>query len=398
MKFLFFSIFYTVVSLTPLQITKRFFDAMNEYKQGNVFKKGLSIHQNKPNFDTSLVLSNLEYGSNISCFRIPSVVNNNNNIIVFSEARINSCEDCSITGIISKKSLDGGITWSDPVWVVTPNNRGGNFVPVYDKNRNVIIAHYSRGGHKINNNKWDCIPALVNYQIKSYDWGETWSYPQNISKFLNNYTGLLNGPGNAGLVINTKNNTRYIFAGHYGTAERPNGGVITYYSDDFGNSYQLSNTYLLGMDEPSIYQINNDVILNMRTGFGFRGISYSNNFGVNWKKINLDYELNDPICEASTNVIDGHILFVNPNMKYARSNLTLKYQSQNDNLWNTIQIVDESVFSDYSVITEKFVLNNEEYFGVIWGYAIYTYPFRPWAITGWGLKITRIPLSLINSK
>lgn len=390
---LFATLIYYLISLTPKQIEQRFLNSMDEYKNNGILMEGLKLKQNPLKYKTIDIFTESDYVENIKCFRIPSIVKYNNSIIAFSEARINSCEDCSITGIVSKISYNNGINFSDMKWVVKPDNRGGNFVPIYDKYTNQIIAHYSRGGTQ-NNNKWDCIPAKQNLQIKSTNFGLTWSEPYNINEYLGKYRGVLTGPGNAGIVIKKDQQISYIFSGHYLTSYRNNGAVILYQSDDLGKTYYVNNNTFPKMDEPSI--LSNDkgtLVLNMRTGQGYRGISVSYDYGENWDKLYLDNALLDPICEGSSMFLDNKILFVNPNMQYSRSNLTLYYKNEVNSTWNLIQIADPSVLTDYTAISNELIsINNNQYIGILWGSCKIPFPFRPWCLTGWEIKFSYIQI------
>ena len=59
---------------------------------------------------------------------------------------------------------------------------------------------------------------------------------KNISVFLLEHRGLLSGPGTGAYVPEVD---RIIFAGHYQTAERKDGRVVMYYSDDGGNFLKM---------------------------------------------------------------------------------------------------------------------------------------------------------------
>ena len=62
---------------------------------------------------------NSEY--NVGCFRIPAVVQTTDGVLLaFAEGRIDGCNDCAVLGIALKRSLDGGISWSNLSWPVPP--------------------------------------------------------------------------------------------------------------------------------------------------------------------------------------------------------------------------------------------------------------------------------------
>ena len=151
------------------------------------------------------------------------------------------------------------------------------------------------------------------------------------------------------------------------------------------------------MDEPAIINMGNGaLLLNMRTNNGFRGISWSNDYGNTWSYVYLDSHLVDPICEGGLAYINNTILFSNPNMKYARSNLTLAIKTHLNDTWKKIQITDPTALSDYSVIGQNIInVNNTNYIPVIWGSCILPFPFRPWCMWGWEIKISYIKNDLI---
>ena len=375
------------------QIINRFYDAAMNYKEHNIFLEGLSIRQNPLNFSTQKIFSINDYIENISCFRIPSILTFNKKIIIFSEARINSCQDCSITGIVSKTSYDG-IHFSNMTWVVPPINRSGNFVPLYDPYNKVIIAHYSTGGH-FRQNYWDCAPCLYNMEIKSTDFGLTWSKSKQLT--INTiYNGFQPGPGNAAVVYHTNNKIYYIFAAHYLTAYRSGGGVLVYYSNDLGKTYQ-DMQFFKDMDEPAITIFNKHLVLNMRTNAGYRGIATYNIASQQWSYNYLDPELIDPICEGGLSTINNLLLFSNPQMRYSRANLTLYYKTSLYASWNQLQITNPTVLSDYSVISQNIIkINNSNYIGIVWGSCRYPFSFRPWCIVGWEIEFTLVPLDSLK--
>ncbi len=386
-----------IVKILGININQEFareIHSANEYYHNNIVNKGLNLFQNKPFFETYNIFTKKDIRENISCFRIPSILSKNNTLIAFSEARINSCEDCSITGIVSKKSYNGGKSWSKFNWVIAPNDRGGNPTTLYDYKNNKIMLYYSRGGNYVNS-QWDCSPAHDNYYISSYNFGNTWESPVNISKYLGKYKGLLPGPGNA---IQIKSG-RYIIPGHYLTSNRQNGAVITYYSDDYGKTYKISNP-IKQMDESSIIEYNEKIYMISRNSQNnntckCKTISISDNYGEKWNNYRYDSVLKEPICEGNLANIKNILMYVGPNMYYARSNLTIWYKKNVNDKWKYLQITDESTYTDYSVIATELIY--DKYIGIMWGSCALPLPFRVWCtpdIGNWGFKFTLIPINL----
>lgn len=370
----------------------REYHSIEEYYKNNILSKGLNLKQNNPLYETYNIFTKNDIRENISCFRIPSIIAKKNMLIAFSEARINSCEDCSITGIVSKTSYNGGKNWSEFNWVIPANDRGGNPTTLYDYKKNKIMLYYSRGGNYINSH-WDCSPARDNYYISSTNFGKNWSNPVNISKYLGKYKGLLPGPGNA---IQTKSG-RYIIPGHYLTSNRESGAVISYFSDDNGKTYKISNP-IKGMDESSITEYNGKIYMISRNSQNnkkckCKSISISDNNGQIWNNYTYDKQLKEPICEGNLANIKNILMYVGPNMYYARSNLTIWYKKNINIKWKYLQITDESTYTDYSVISTELIYN--KYIGVMWGSCELPLPFRVWCtpdIGNWGFKFTLIPI------
>ena len=202
-------------------------------------------------------------GSNcIFCFYL-IVQTDTGVLLAFAEARINTCADCAELGIAMRRSEDGGLTWGDLTWPVPPlptaegheMARGGNPTVAFDSKRKNVVLHFNRGmSDPDGDGNYDCIPAVDNFQIISNDEGLSWGSVQNISSFLKEHRGLLPGPG-TGAYLPDKD--RMIFAGHFSTAERDDGRVVMYYTDDGGATYQLSESVFPKADESSVTYIGN---------------------------------------------------------------------------------------------------------------------------------------------
>lgn len=348
-------------------------------------------------------------GTNVSCFRIPSVVQTKHGtVIAFAEARgrfdypnyTGSCADNSPLGIAVKRSTDGGKTWNEKFeWAVRPDflvgtparNCGGNPVAVYDAVRDHVVLHFVRGAE---NSGHDCVPGHSNWQVISNDDGMSWAKPADISSFLGEYVGSLPGPGNGGLQV--KSSGRLVFNAHYGTAERDSGAVVVYYSDDGGVTYQLSKSKPFArMDESTIAEVaDGSLVINMRNdpatsgcpgGVGnvschVRAVSRSFDGGVTWSPVHFDTTLPDSICEASINLVANTTVFFNPAMRSMRSMPTLRFSKNGGRTWKT-QLVADS-FADYSAIVNGALIHDakasSEVGGVLYGSCTHPVPYRLW--------------------
>ena len=114
---------------------------------------------------------------------------------------------------------------------MTNKEQGLNF-------RNNVILHFNRGTTDLDGDgHYDCIPAVDNFQIISGDEGGSWGEVSNISSYLGDSRGLLPGPGTGAYL---EESDRIVMAGHFQTAEREDGRVVIYYSDDGGLTYSLA--------------------------------------------------------------------------------------------------------------------------------------------------------------
>merc|ERR1711894_488717 len=154
--------------------------------------------------------------------------------------------------------------------------------------------------------------AVDNFQIISNDEGLSWGPVKNISGFLKEHRGLLPGPGNGAYLLEVD---RIIFAGHYQTAERGDGRVVMYYSDDGGETFELSESIFLRADESSVTSINEagHLAVNLRRdvdeceictpkagGCNCRGRSFSEDFGLTWSPMELGGEFAILKCFSKT--------------------------------------------------------------------------------------------------
>jgi len=412
--------------ISPEGAIERFLNAATEYYEaGGVdgVTRALQIDEGEVLVPRTLVFGLEEAKAspwNVACFRIPAVVQTDSGILLaFAEARVDSCADCAELGIALRRSDDGGMTWGNVTWPVPPTPtgeghemaRGGNPTVVFDSKRQQVVLHFNRGtSDPDGDGNFDCIPAVDNFQIISSDFGETWGPVQNISSFLKQYRGLLPGPG-TGAYIPSKD--RILFAGHYLTAEREGGAVVIYYSDDGGETYELSSSTFPRADESSLAFVGEEeLVVNLRRdvkeceicppkggGCNCRGRAFSNDSGLTWSEMELDPQLVDPICEGSIVQIGPYTAFTNPPMSFARANLSLALSLSGGEHWDyRKQITDEFQYTDYSsLVAGPLIRGPPSDFpvaGLLWGSCLHPIPMRVWCLwmTSWEIYFSRVEL------
>jgi len=199
------------------------------------------------------------------CYRVPAIVQaSNKDLLVFIEARKNSCADGGNLDVGMKRSTDGGETWSDlQILVDRGDERAGNIAavvdyldPNYPEGRIFLIYHTSTA-YRDKNNKSNRIHEI--WYKTSVDNGHTWSKEVNITtsvhrpmapdydpnyNFPEDWRANVIGPA-AGLQIkNGPNKGRLYVAAHHSVGSTTvlfsNQYSHGFYSDDHGKTWKVS--------------------------------------------------------------------------------------------------------------------------------------------------------------
>eukprot|EP01084_Bolivina_argentea_P034085 63063_1 len=240
----------------------------------------------------------------------------------------------SADGVLcSKISTNNGESWSNMTYPFGQSFTSRVGASVYDSFNNVIIFQSVVYGQTSNQTV---------YQIKSTNSGQTWSKPIDIGRLYlgqSIYKNLKNiGEGN-GLQLK---NGRIIFVGHTN-----DDNAITWYSTDYGNTYNISQNIIQNLTECTMVELSNkSVMINCRSPdlwkeCSCRGIAMSNDHGKSWSKPYGDKNLIGPSCEGSliSSYDDSLIFFSNPNNKKNRVDITVKKSKDNGNTWNDGYVV-----------------------------------------------------------
>lgn len=113
---------------------------------------------------TGLVINDFTY----ACVKIPTIMLTDSGILIaLGEGRVDSCEDVAETHLISRRSFDGGNTWSNASIVYSDQgNVIGNAAPVQSLDGRIFLP-FTRN----NRETWMTI---------SIDDGNSWSDPQQL--------------------------------------------------------------------------------------------------------------------------------------------------------------------------------------------------------------------------
>ena len=278
-------------------------------------------------------------------YRIPAFVRTaRGTLIAVAEARTTN-EDCTYKFLAFRRSTDNGTTWSDvaELWgqsLKSPQG-AGNPVLVFDSVTGRVNLHGSV------NSPGHCNPTLWTFALDDGGSdGVTWNAPVNINHFLGKWAGATPGPGTATQVpidAPVPFAGRLVVPAHFGAYNE----VISWYSDDHGITWNVSETPLPGLDEVVVAALpNGQLLLNARTDHAnascdCRAVTRSNDGGTTWQlPVQFDPVLIEPVCQGSLVVIgplsdspSGSVFFANPASRTARVDLTVRRSDDGGNTW-----------------------------------------------------------------
>eukprot|EP00928_Gymnodinium_smaydae_P029387 TRINITY_DN2214_c0_g2_i2.p1 TRINITY_DN2214_c0_g2~~TRINITY_DN2214_c0_g2_i2.p1 ORF type:complete len:650 (+),score=43.82 TRINITY_DN2214_c0_g2_i2:30-1979(+) len=278
----------------------------------------------------------------ITCFRIPSIVQTDSGTLVaFAESRVGSCADSAATGIVARRSLDGGQSWEPMTYAVprTATWLPSNPTVVFSWTSKKIILAYAMHRPTCTGN----CGAFGNGIVTSTDDGATWSLPLDVSAQWGPAAGSLPGPGNGAYIVmpslGVPHPGRIIIPTHWGAYKK----VFVAYSDDEGVSWRIGRTVFRGMDETTIVSLpNKSLMVNMRHKHAERGraTAVSNDGGVTFGPIVYDKRLTSPVCEASMASFDGVVYFANPRSSTRRASISVECSTDNTATWINSALIE----------------------------------------------------------
>lgn len=288
---------------------------------------------------------------NIACYRIPSLISTNNEVLIAAiDERNKSCSDLKWNrdiNIVIRKSNDQGKTWSKIEKIIDfPIGQSASDPSmIVDRFTNEIFLFFN---YMDLDNAKDVYRFML---IKSLDDGESWSKPIDITnqitkkEWANDFMFITSGRG-----TQTKEGTLLHCLVNL------NNGTHVFGSNDHGKNWFLFGNALKPGDESKIVELNNgNWLVNSRVNSnGFRYSHLSKNNGLTWESYKNN-DLIDPGCNASIlNYDDNFLLFSNAHNSSSRKNLSISLSKDSGKNW----IKNKTIYSGESAYSSMIKLKN----------------------------------------
>ncbi len=285
-------------------------------------------------------------------YRIPAIITaKDGSLVVATDRRkYNQSDLPEDIDVVIRRSEDGGITWSEPLTIAegTGARKGfGDAGLVRTTEENGLLCIFV-GGEGIFNNSSPSNPTRT-YVCKSTDNGKTWSAPRDITgqlygtacatvgrqgwyaSFCASGNGLLTREGRIMFVAAVRENSANTLSN------------FVYYSDDNGETWNVSQRAKLGGDESKVTELNDGTILMSirRQGKGPRYYTKSTDGGITWGEVSEWTDMLEPNCNGDiiryTSVSDGYeknrLLHSIPNDAVSRRNVSVFVSYDEGQTW-----------------------------------------------------------------
>lgn len=285
-------------------------------------------------------------------YRIPAIIRaQDGSLVVATDKRKNNQNDLpEDIDILIRRSEDGGATWSEPLTIAqgTGLRKGfGDAALVRTTEENGLLCIFV-GGEGIFNNSSPSNPTRT-YICKSADNGKTWTEPRDITNqlygsdcsvearqgwyasFCASGNGLLTKDGRIMFVAAVRENSSNQLSN------------FVYYSDDNGETWNVSERAKQGGDEAKVTELNDGAILMSirRQSKGARYYVKSTDKGLTWGEPSEWNEMIEPNCNGDiiryTSVEDGYeknrLLHSIPNHATNRQNVSVFVSYDEGQTW-----------------------------------------------------------------
>lgn len=288
-------------------------------------------------------------------FRIPAVVRTpRGDLLAFAEGRRQASADGGDIDLVSRRSADGGRTWS-ALTVVGDDGPDtfGNPCVVVDRQTGTIWLFVIRTTGA------DREQAIIDgrsrsrplpWVLSSGDDGRTWSEPRDVSAALTrpDWTWYSLGPG---IGIQARGG-RLVVPGNHAVAGSGVHLSHLVFSEDHGQSWRLGASAVAGTNESQVVELSDGRVLqNMRNhpptpGVNHRRIATSADGGRTLSAVTTDGALVEPPAQASILSVPASpgarpwIVFSNP-ASTRRERLTVRVSDDDAATWRWARVVHE---------------------------------------------------------
>jgi hypothetical protein len=326
------------------------------------FATGNPAGQREVLLTRTLVFGPGDYGS--TNYRIPAIITADDGALVTltDKRKFNSTDLPEDIDILARRSTDGGRTWSEPVTVAKGTGRfAGYGDAIITKTQSGRLVAVYVGGPGL----WQSTPSnpIRTYVSYSSDHGVSWSSPRDITYQLfgaecddpvrKTWQASFCGAGQG----MTMRNGRIMVVG---TVREVAGGPLhnyAYYSDDEGDTWQVSERAIQGGDEAKVVELNNGNILMSSRIQGNRLWAVSADGGHTWGARNSWTDLWGNACNGDmiryTSTLDDYeknrILHTLPNASN-RTNLSVFMSYDEGTSWGVKKTICEGT-SAYASLT-----------------------------------------------
>ena len=306
-------------------------------------------------------------------YRIPALVKANDGALVaIADKRGDALGDLpNIITIVSKRSTDGGKTWSDMSIVAQGDTVAkcgyGDAVVIADELKGNLVAVFSG-----NNGLWQSNEASLSrtYTSISTDNGKSWNPVVDITDQV--YGGVYGTGTRYGLFTGSGSGIQLKQGAHAGrlmlvVAARNDaswGGTMSnfaIYSDDGGQTWQASkNAACTNGDEAKVVELpNGHILMSIRNrAKQHRLFSLSTDGGETWSEPKVNTTLQDPACNGDIIAYQhkGKNLLLHslPASPTTRENVTVYVSEDNGETWTA----KRRIFNGYSAYSSLQVLDD----------------------------------------
>ena len=313
-----------------------------------------------------LVFAPGDYGS--TNYRIPAIITADNGslVILTDKRKYNNIDLPQDIDIVSRTSENNGKTWSEPVTVALGTGYGKGFGDaVVMKTKSGKLVTLFVGGAGLNSST--STNPIRSYMSSSVDNGKSWTTPVEITSQIfgsscadptrASWQASFFGSGH-GLCL--RDGRLMVVAA---IREVTGGSLNNYaiYSDNEGETWNISQRAISGGDEAKVVELNNgDILMSSRTT-GNRLWAKSSDRGETWTSSGSWPEINGNACDADilryTSTKDGYdksrLLHTLPNAS-DRSNVTMWMSYDEGNTWPVKKTlcVDKSAYSSITILSD----------------------------------------------